>query len=164
MKERAHEYAARLVWTGNSGRGTASYTSYDRRFEAVIAGKPDLAGTADPAFRGEPGRHNPEDFFLTAIAACHMLFYLALCARRGIRVLAYQDEVRGRMTVRADGGGRFEEVILHPRVTIEKPDDERLAMQLHDTAHEHCFIANSCAVPIRHQASVVHASRAAEWP
>lgn len=154
MSEREHSYAARLVWDGNIGEGTASYTSYGREYHAAIEGKPDLAGSSDPAFRGDPAKHNPEDLFLTSIAACHMLFYLSQCARRGVRVLAYEDEVRGTMTVDANGGGRFKEVRLNPVVTIADAAQALLAEQLHEAAHELCFIANSCSIPIRHRATV----------
>lgn len=154
MTNSVHEYAARIIWKGNAGEGTASYTSYGREYKILVAGKPDLMGTADPAYRGERDKHNPEDLFLTSIAACHMLFYLSLCARRGVRVLAYEDDVYGMMMVHADGGGKFEEVVLHPSVTIEGEENTALAFELHDTAHDLCFIANSCSVPIRHDASV----------
>jgi organic hydroperoxide reductase OsmC/OhrA len=149
-----HEYTARLIWDGNLGEGTSSYTSYGRQYRVLVAGKPELVGTADPAFRGEADKHNPEDLFLAAIAACHMLFYLSLCARKGIRVLAYEDDVSGTMKVEAGGGGRFEEVTLRPRVTIANVEGVERAVQLHDTAHELCFIANSCSVPVRHKATV----------
>jgi len=57
------------------------------QYQARVAGKPNLAGTADPAFRGQRDKNNPEDFFLASISACHMLTYLALCARGGIQVV-----------------------------------------------------------------------------
>lgn len=154
MARDVHEYTARLVWTGNTGGGTASYTSYSRRYRLCIAGKPDLLGTADAAFRGEPDTHNPEDLFLSAIAACHMLTYLALCAKRGVRVLAYEDAARGTLLVLPRGGGKFEDVTLHPIVTVASQEDAALAEQLHDMAHDRCFIANSCSIPIRCQATV----------
>ncbi len=154
MSKGVHEFAARLVWSDSAGRGTADYASYSRRYRVLVTGKPELVGSADAAFRGEADKHNPEDLFLVAISACHMLTYLALCARKGIRVLAYEDEVRGALQLSADGGGKFEEVALHPRVTIMGHETAELAMELHDTAHELCFIARSCSVPIRHTPSV----------
>ncbi|HEX5437333.1 MAG TPA: OsmC family protein [Gemmatimonadaceae bacterium] len=150
----AHEYAARLVWDGNTGNGTSSYTGYSRRYHVRISGKPDLAGTADPAFRGEADMHNPEDLFLASLSACHMLSYLALCARHGVRVLAYEDDATGVLNVRADGGGRFESVMLRPRVIIQSEEHIALAMQLHDAAHDLCFIASSCSIPVRHEPTV----------
>jgi organic hydroperoxide reductase OsmC/OhrA len=134
-----HTYNARLIWEGNSGEGTRSYTAYGRQYRILVAGKADLMGSADPAFRGDAKLHNPEDLLLTSISACHMLFYLSLCARQSVRVLSYQDDVQGRMTVHPDGGGKFDEVTLHPAVTIEGEENAALAAQLHETAHELCI-------------------------
>jgi organic hydroperoxide reductase OsmC/OhrA len=149
-----HEYATRVIWEGNLGGGTSVYTGYSRKYRMVVAGKPDLAGTADPAFLGERDTHNPEDLFLMSISACHMLTYLALCARKGIQVVAYEDDTTGTMRVEGNGGGRFEEIILRPKVAIARNQDPSVAAGLHAAAPELCFIANSCAVPIRHQATV----------
>lgn len=161
MTTPGHHYSAKLTWEGNNGEGTASYAGYGRRYRVRIAGKPDLVGTADPAFHGEPQLHNPEELFLSAIAACHMLTYLALCARRGVRVVSYEDEARGTMRADGRGGGSFEEVTLLPTVTIDDGDDgddgdDRMALaaRLHDEAHELCYIARSCSIPIRHRATV----------
>ncbi|HEV2733289.1 MAG TPA: OsmC family protein [Longimicrobiaceae bacterium] len=150
-----HEYAGRVRWTGNLGEGTSGYAAYGRRYDVLVEGKPDLAGTADPAFRGEADRHNPEDLFLAAVSACHMLFYLSLCARSGVRVTAYEDDARGTMALHPGGGGRFEEVTLRPAVTVADAETVALARRLHDRAHGLCFIANSCSVPI-HVEPIVH--------
>ncbi|HEX6135471.1 MAG TPA: OsmC family protein [Longimicrobiales bacterium] len=154
MSGTTHEYTSHLVWTGNHGTGTASYAGYGREHEIHVIGKPSLAGSADPVFRGDPARHNPEDLFVAAVAACHMLAYLALCARHGVVVLDYEDRPRGILVTHAGGGGKFDEVVLSPVVTIADGVHEALALELHDTAHERCFIARSCAVPIRHEATV----------
>ena len=151
MPHQVHDYAARLFWEGNTGEGTAHYAGYGRQYRVTVQGKPDLIGTADPAFRGDAALHNPEDLFLAAISACHMLSYLALCARRRIRVVAYEDDVRGRLVVDASGGGKFEEIGLRPVVTIEGEEHAEIAVKLHDAAHDICFIANSCSIPIRHE-------------
>jgi organic hydroperoxide reductase OsmC/OhrA len=90
-----------------------------------------------------------------------MLSYLALCARRGVNVLGYEDNPSGTMITRTDGSGVFESVTLSPRVTISEKSDHQLAALLHDDAHEQCFIAASCAVPILHHPTIITA-RAAE--
>lgn len=145
----SHAYLAHLDWTGNKGVGTVRYDGYGRDFHLSVDGKQGIDGSADPAFRGDAGRLNPEDLFLGAIASCHLLSYLALCARRGVNVLAYEDRAEGRMETTADGGGRFVEVVLHPRVVVSADSDAALALRLHRAAHASCFIANSCSVPIR---------------
>ena len=55
-----HTYRATVEWTGNLGSGTSSYTAYSRDYTVQIAGKPDLFGSSDPAFRGDEHRHNPK--------------------------------------------------------------------------------------------------------
>lgn len=146
--ERVHAYAARVEWVGGGSAGTSDYASYSRRFRVGIEGKPELEGSADAQFRGDAGVHNPEDLFVAAVSACHMLSYLALCALRGVRVLAYEDSARGALRLRPEGGGRFEEVVLTPRVTVAAMADRESALRLHEAAHDRCFIANSCSVPI----------------
>ena len=159
-----HGFTARLVWEGNTGQGTADYAGYGRGFRIEVAGKPEFGGSAAPMFRGEADRHNPEDLFLASLAACHMLFYLALCARHGLRVLAYQDDVRGLLRLRPEGGGRFETIDLCPCVELAPGGDEALALQLHEVAHEQCFIANSCSVAVRHTATINTASSGERTP
>jgi organic hydroperoxide reductase OsmC/OhrA len=149
-----HEYAVGLAWEGDRGTGTSSYAGYDRRFRLRVEGKPDLLGTADPAFRGEPGLHNPEELLLAAVASCHMLVYLSLCARSGITVVRYADDARGRLALHPSGGGSFAEVTLRPRVTVSRGSDAGAAAALHERAGELCFIARSCNFPIRHQPAV----------
>jgi organic hydroperoxide reductase OsmC/OhrA len=152
--DNVHEYALRLVWEGNRGIGTADYSSYDRRFRISITGKPELFGSADPHFRGDARMHNPEDLLLAAVASCHMLTYLALCASSGITVVRYSDAARGKLAVRPSGGGIFQEIILQPRVVVAAGADLAAATALHERAHELCFIANSCNFPIHHRAEI----------
>jgi len=154
MADDGHRYSAELVWTGNHGDGTAHYERYGREYSVRMPGKPDLAGSADPMFRGDAARHNPEDLLLAAITSCHMLSYLALCARSRICVLAYSDLAEAVMQTTADGGGRFTSATLHPRVMIRDATQRARAMSLHDKAHAHCFIASSCNFPIGHEATV----------
>lgn len=154
MKNGEHHYSSRLIWDGNRGNGTATYAEYGREYRVVIDGKPVLQGSADPLFRGDAATHNPEDLFLAAISSCHLLTYLALCARAGIRVVAYEDAATGTMKEDGAGGGRFTEVVLHPRVTIAGAEHRERAEQLHARAHQLCFIANSCSVPIHHEATI----------
>lgn len=79
-----------------------------------------------------------------------MLWYLHLCADAGIVVTDYRDEAHGMMETTAEGGGRFTEVVLRPRVTIARGDVAR-ARALHDDAHRLCFIASSMNFPVRHE-------------
>ncbi|HEY2575817.1 MAG TPA: OsmC family protein [Streptosporangiaceae bacterium] len=157
---KAHNYHVRTTWTGNRGEGTAGYRAYDRDHE-VTAGAadgapepPPIAGSSDPAFRGDPTRWNPEQLLTASLSQCHMLWYLHLCAAAGVVVTGYSDEAQGTM-LEATGGGRFTEVILRPRVTVTSPDMIEQAVSLHEQANQKCFIANSVIFPVRHEPVVV---------
>jgi len=156
MAGNAHHYRLRTVWTGAGAHGTRDYGEYGRDFRAEVGGKPALLGSADPAFRGDAMRHNPEDWMLAAVASCHMLSYLALCARRRLQVLAYEDESEATLVLTPDGGGAFDGFTLRPVVTIAQDADAALASRLHEQAHALCFIARSCAVPIDVQPVIRH--------
>jgi organic hydroperoxide reductase OsmC/OhrA len=150
-----HEYALQMEWTGNKGEGTKTYRSYARDYSITAAGKPEILGSSDPAFRGDPARYNPEDFLVAALSSCHMLSYLHLCAVNGIVVLDYKDAATGVMEERADGSGAFTEVVLHPTVTIAAGGDIAKAEELHEKAHELCFIANSVNFQVHTSATLL---------
>jgi organic hydroperoxide reductase OsmC/OhrA len=169
---RTHSYDVTVAWTGNRGSGTSGYREYGRDHEVTISGAADgegagdagrpqpIAGSSDSAFRGDPGRWNPEQLLTAALAQCHMLSYLHACAAAGIVVTEYTDEAHGAMTETTDGGGHFTEVVLRPRVTVASPDMVDKAAGLHREAHEKCFIASSVNFPVRHEPVVRAATTA----
>lgn len=144
---REHRYEIELLWTGNTGTGTAAYTGYERSHEVRVAGKPVLPASSDPAFRGDAARWNPEELLLTALSSCHMLSYLHLCASAGVVVTHYLDSAEGLMT-ESGGGGRFTRATLKPVVTVQTQDQVQQALELHHAAHNACFIANSVNFPV----------------
>jgi organic hydroperoxide reductase OsmC/OhrA len=150
-----HHFAAHVVWTGAGGASTTSYDAYDRTFRVEIEGKPPLTGSSDPSFRGDASKHNPEDLLVASLSGCHLLSYLALCARAGIEVVSYEDQASGLMAIK-DGKMRFTEVTLAPKVTIGAGDVDK-AIQLHEAAHGLCFIANSVNFPVLNMPTVERA-------
>jgi organic hydroperoxide reductase OsmC/OhrA len=149
MSAKKHIYRVQVAWTGNLGSGTETYRSYARDHVIRAAEKPPIDGSSDPAFRGNPRRWNPEELLVAAVSACHKLWYLHLCATSGISVVSYEDQAEGCMTEAEDGGGRFTEATLSPRIVIRAGDDLDRAVALHHEAHAKCFIANSVNFPIR---------------
>ncbi len=150
-----HHYATTIIWTGNLGEGTANYRAYSRDHQIEIEGKPTILASSDPSFRGDSGRHNPEELFVASISGCHMLWFLHLCTTQKITVTAYEDQAEGIMEESEDGSGRFTKVTLNPIVTISGSYDNELLNRIHAEAHRKCFIANSCNFPILHKARVV---------
>jgi organic hydroperoxide reductase OsmC/OhrA len=149
-----HHYNTSLVWTGNKGEGTAHYRAYDRDHVLSAKGKPEIAGSSDPAFRGNPSRYNPEELLVASLSSCHMLSYLHLCAVNKVVVVDYRDDAEGMMEETGDGGGHFAVVILRPVVTVTEEAMVEKAKELHHAAGRLCFIANSCNFPVRHEPEV----------
>ncbi|MBS1490380.1 MAG: OsmC family protein [Bacteroidetes bacterium] len=152
MKE--HRYTLKLTWTGNLGQGTKSYTSYSRHYVYSAAGKPDLTGSSDPSFRGDPSCYNPEDLLVGILSSCHMLWFLHLCSVNHIVVEKYEDNPTGIMMEENEGHGKFKEVVLCPLVTISAGDRVKAEL-LHQEAHRFCFIANSVNFPVRCEPQIV---------
>lgn len=146
-----HRYALDLLWHGDH---TRTYESYTREHRIRIAGKPELITTADPMFRGEATLHNPEDLLLAALSSCHLLTYLALCARARINVLSYRDQAEGTMLLTKDGGGHFTEVVLRPEVVVADAAMLEKARHFHGEVHKYCFIARSVNFAVRCEAVV----------
>jgi organic hydroperoxide reductase OsmC/OhrA len=144
-----HRYAAQLTWAGSTADG---YDDYPRAHEATCppaTHQQPLALSADPAFKGDPTTLNPEQLLVLAASSCQLLSFLAVAARARIDVVAYEDDADGEMPT-DDRPMRITRITLRPTITVKDPapDDERLR-QLTDTAHRHCFIANSLASEIR---------------
>jgi organic hydroperoxide reductase OsmC/OhrA len=148
MSAREHRYSVTISWTGDRGTGTSGYRAYDRDHEIAASGKSPIAGSSDPAFRGDGTRWNPEELFVASLSACHQLWYLHLASASGIIVTSYVDRAEGFMEESADGGGRFTKVVLHPDVTIANRERTAEAHALHERAHELCFLANSVRFPV----------------
>ena len=147
-----HNYRVSTFWTGNKGMGTNNYRSYARDHEISADGKSAaVLCSSDPAFRGDPSRYNPEELLVGSLSACHMLWFLHLCADVGIVVTDYHDDAEGSMVTHEDGTGEFTKVVLKPRAVITDPSRVAEATALHTRAHEMCFIARSMSFPVENQ-------------
>ena len=151
--KKEHHYKTTITWTGNLGEGTVDARYYSRDHTLSLNNKEDILCSSDTPFRGDGTKHNPEDFFLSALSSCHMLWYLHLCADNGITVVEYVDNAEGMMQENEGGGGNFKEVTLKPTITITNKDHIAKANELHDLANKKCFIANSCNFKIKHEAN-----------
>lgn len=140
---RTHRYAARTAWSGSTAAG---YDAYARAHEATCppatVSQP-LALSGDPLFNGDPARANPEQLLVLAASSCQLLSFLAVAARARVDVVAYEDDAQGEMPEH-EQPMRIARITLRPTITLagEAPDDARLR-QLVETAHRHCFVANS---------------------
>lgn len=149
-----HSYALAVEWTGARGNGTTGYRSYGRDHVVRADGLPELLGSADPTFRGERDRWNPELLLLAALSQCHLLSFLHVCVTEGVVVTGYQDRATGSMRLNSDGSGEFTGVVLHPEVRVAAGCRTDLDA-LHQRANQLCFIARSVAFPVHHHPAPV---------
>ena len=150
-----HNYKLTVKWTGNKGTGTSGYSAFERNHSILVDHKVEIAGSSDPAFRGDKTKHNPEELLLASVSSCHMLWYLHLCAIAGVIVTGYIDNATGIMIETPDGGGKFTAITLYPTVTVTARSMTEKANELHKKANELCFIANSLNFPVFHKPSCI---------
>ena len=153
MPDLHHHYQVRVTWTGNTGKGTADYNSYQRSHEISADSKPSIPGTTDVRKFKDTSRYTPEDLLVGALSACHMMWLLHLCSEAGITVVSYVDDATGKM-LQTGPTGHFTEVTLHPVMKITDAARIHDAQALHERAHELCNIAKSVNFPVRCQPSI----------
>lgn len=143
------EHHAALRWK----RSTADfrYETYNRAHEVLFKdGAVVLPSSSAPEFRGDAERADPEEAYVAALSSCHMLTFLAICARRRIVTDSYEDDACGVLEKGPDGKLWLTRVTLHPRIRFAPGTDvdETLLAALHHQAHADCFIANSVKTEI----------------
>jgi organic hydroperoxide reductase OsmC/OhrA len=107
--------------------------------------------SAATEYKGDPNCADPEQLFLTALASCHMLTFLAIAEVKGYRVESYRDAPVAYLEKNAAGRLAVTRIELSPQVSFsgDKQPDQAALARLHDGAHRNCFIANSITTRIK---------------
>lgn len=141
------EYTAELIWS----RGDQDFLDkrFSRSYLIRFDGGTEVAGSASPhvvpAPLSDPAGVDPEEAFVASLAGCHMLWFLAIAAKRGFRVDRYRDSAGGVLGKDEQGRTAMTRVTLRPDVRFsggEIPSREDIE-RIHHEAHAQCFIANS---------------------
>lgn len=138
------EHHASLRWTRTSA--DFRYETYNRAHDVLFKdGAIVLPSSSAPEFRGDAERVDPEEAFVASLSGCHMLTFLAICARRRIVPELYEDAASGVLEKGPEGKLWLAHVTLRPRVRFAPGTeiDKGLLAALHHQAHGDCFIANS---------------------
>ena len=147
-----HEYQAGIRWE----RAGAVFTDnrYSRGHSWRFDGGVVVPASSSPHTVRVPlsveAAVDPEEALVAALASCHMLWFLSLAAAARWRVDDYSDEAVGSMGRNAAGRTAMLSVTLRPRVRFsgERVPSHAELMQLHERAHEECFIANSVTTAV----------------
>jgi organic hydroperoxide reductase OsmC/OhrA len=146
-----HDFTSSIIWTGNRGEGTRAYKSYDRTWDIALPGKDIIHCSNDPLLGGDPAKMNPEDLLISALSACHMLWYLHLASNAGIVVTGYRDDPIGQGETLSNGAGRFLAAVLRPKISVQEGADLEFAGELHHKVHDFCFISRSVNFPVSYE-------------
>ena len=140
------EHRATVEW---QSAGEFRYETYARNHNVTFAHGLRLQGSAapqniPPTAAGAPGI-DPEQAFVAALSACHMLWFLHLACKANWRVERYVDEAVGVLE-----RTWMATVTLRPVVSFSgRRPSEAEHRTLHESAHEKCFIANSVKSEVR---------------
>jgi len=102
---------------------------------------------AAPDWGGGLENTNPEQALAAAMSSCHMMTFLALCAKAKWPVASYHDYAEAHLGKNAKGLMSVTRIDLNPVVRFDtgfsvSADD---MAQMQDRAHRYCFIANTLA-------------------
>jgi organic hydroperoxide reductase OsmC/OhrA len=104
--------------------------------------QPSIAFSAPPEFQGEAGRWTPEHLFLISMAGCFVSTFSGMAQFSKFEFLSLDLEVEGVLR-KEEGGWRFAEVNLHPRLKIAQEKDRERARRLLEKAETTCLIVRS---------------------
>ena len=142
------EYQAQIVWERSPDEDFLA-NRYSRRHQMRFDGGAVVAGSSSPHSVPVPmsdaSAVDPEEAFVASLSSCHMLWFLAIAAKRRFCVDRYVDAAVGVMEKNAQGKVAVTRVTLRPEVTFsgDKRPTRADIENLHHTAHDECYIANS---------------------
>jgi len=104
--------------------------------------QPSIAFSAPPEFQGEAGQWTPEHLFLASVAGCFVSTFSGMAQFSKFEFLSFDLKVEGVLS-KEEGGWRFTQVNLHPRLKIVQEKDRERASRLLEKAEKMCLIARS---------------------
>ena len=146
-------HSAEVLWL----RGDQPFLDnrYSRRHLLRFDGGIEVHGSSSPHVvplpMSEAAAIDPEEALVAALSSCHMLWFLAIAAKRSFCVDRYHDAAVGVMGRNAAGKMAMLTVTLRPQVHFSgerqpTPDD---VVRMHHQAHTECYIANSVTTDVR---------------
>ncbi|MBV1882381.1 MAG: OsmC family protein [Pseudomonadales bacterium] len=92
---------------------------------------------------------DPEQTYVASLSSCHMLSFLAVCAKNNHIVKTYEDHAVGYLGKNAKGRIAVTKVILNPVIRFRDaaPSQEQID-KMHELTSNNCFISNSVLTEI----------------
>lgn len=146
-------YTVKVSWQRKAGE-TFVDNKYSRSHTWTFDGGIELPASASPHAVPPPMSNesavDPEEAFVASLSSCHMLWFLSLAVEKNFVVESYEDNAEGVMGKNEEGKLAMTRVTLNPKISFggsHSPSAVQIA-ELHHSAHEKCFIANSVKTKI----------------
>jgi peroxiredoxin-like protein len=136
MKPLPHRYDVLL---GGGATGYAALTA---------PGLPNLPAAPPAEFDGPGDAWSPEQLLLAAVEACFLFTLRAVAQASKVDFISLELAAEGTVD-RRDGGMRFTEIVLRPRLLVGASTDRERALRVLDKAEKNCLVSASLRTPIR---------------
>jgi organic hydroperoxide reductase OsmC/OhrA len=146
-------YSVKVSWQRKMNEAFLD-NKYSRSHTWTFDGGIELAASSSPHVVPLPmsseSAVDPEEAFVASVSSCHLLWFLSVAVAKNYIVESYEDNAEGVMGKNEEGKIAMTRVTLNPRVTFggnNLPSRDQID-ELHHSAHDECFIANSVKTKI----------------
>jgi organic hydroperoxide reductase OsmC/OhrA len=114
----------------------------------TVPGVPDLAVAPPLDFDGPGDAWSPEHLLLAAVEACFLLTLRVVAQASRVEFISLELSAEGTVD-RRDGGTRFTEIVLRPRLRLPPGADQNRALRAMEKSEKACLVTASLSVPVR---------------
>ena len=119
----------------------------DRQGDLNSDGKPSIAMSSPPEFKGLPGMWTPEDLFVASVEYCQLSTFLSFGGRKQLPLRSYHSTAEGVLEF-ADGKYRFTKIYIRPTIIVDSAWTKDQVEAVVHQAHDNCLIGNSMTTDV----------------
>jgi peroxiredoxin-like protein len=142
MEPLPHRYDVRL---SGGPMGYATLTAH---------GVPDMSTAPPSDFDGPGDAWSPEHLLLAAVETCFLFTLRAVAQASRIEFTSLDLSAEGTVD-RHDGGMRFTQIVLRPRLRLPAGADKDKARRAMEKSEKACLVTASLSVPVRLEPEIV---------
>ena len=140
----AHFYQVNLDWESDR-KGLISSPDLDQSF--TVATPPPFPGGIERTW-------SPEHLLTASVNSCFMTTFLAIAANSKLEFSKFECESKGKLD-QVDGKYLMTEIMLYPKLTINKAGDQERAERILLKSEAACLISNSIKSKVILQPTII---------
>ena len=109
-------YQTTLTWARQTP--DFSYDTFDRTHTLKLSPQVEIQSSSAAEYAGNADLANPELLIAGALSTCHMLTFLAICAKSRLVVNGYTDTAVAELGKKDDGRIAVTRITLNPKVIV----------------------------------------------